>query len=103
MGDSGFLQLQHGIGCDHAFRNKISFLACILNESGVCDCAGLGSAVGYRHSSPGSERNLQDITVALWVFIIGATVLGGFVKGTVGFAMPTIMISLFGSVLPPET
>lgn len=31
------------------------------------------------------------------------TLIGGFVKGAVGFAMPMIMISGMGSFLPPET
>lgn len=31
------------------------------------------------------------------------TLLGGFVKGAVGFAMPMVMISGLGSFLPPET
>jgi len=45
---------------------------------------------------------LQELTLALWAFVIAATLLGGFVKGVVGFAMPMIIISLLGSVLPPE-
>ncbi len=32
-----------------------------------------------------------------------STLLAGFVKGAVGFAMPMIMISTLGSFLPPET
>ncbi len=39
-------------------------------------------------------------------FFIGialmATVVGGFVKGAVGFAMPMVMISVMGSFMPPE-
>ncbi|MGB5558406.1 MAG: sulfite exporter TauE/SafE family protein [Paracoccaceae bacterium] len=39
-------------------------------------------------------------------FFIGVavlvTVVGGFVKGAVGFAMPMIMISAMGSFMPPE-
>ena len=31
------------------------------------------------------------------------TVFSGFVKGAIGFAMPLIMISAFGSFMPPET
>lgn len=45
---------------------------------------------------------MQEFTLALWGFAIAVAVLGGFVKGTVGFAMPMIMISLLSSVLPPE-
>jgi uncharacterized membrane protein YfcA len=37
------------------------------------------------------------------VFIIAVTALGGFVKGTVGFGAPMLMVALFGSVLPPQT
>lgn len=34
---------------------------------------------------------------------LAVTLFAGFVKGTVGFAMPMIMISAFSSFLPPET
>jgi uncharacterized membrane protein YfcA len=34
---------------------------------------------------------------------IGITVFSGFVKGAIGFAMPMIMLSAFGSILPPTT
>lgn len=34
---------------------------------------------------------------------VAITLFAGFVKGTVGFAMPMIMISAFGSFMPPET
>ncbi|MGR3660346.1 MAG: sulfite exporter TauE/SafE family protein [Paracoccaceae bacterium] len=37
-----------------------------------------------------------------WVLAFGITLVGGFVKGAIGFAMPMIMISGFGSFLPPE-
>lgn len=33
----------------------------------------------------------------------GITLAAGFVKGAIGFAMPLIMISAFGSFMPPET
>jgi len=46
---------------------------------------------------------LEDFTLTLWAFAIAVSVLAGFVKGTVGFAMPMIMISLLSSVLPPDT
>lgn len=39
----------------------------------------------------------------LLAFIFAITLLAGFVKGAVGFAMPMIMISAFGSFLPNET
>lgn len=38
----------------------------------------------------------------LWLFVIAVTLLAGFVKGAVGFAMPMIMISGIGSFLSPE-
>ncbi len=41
----------------------------------------------------------------LWQVVLAAavTLFAGFVKGAVGFAMPMIMISAFGSFLPKET
>ncbi len=39
---------------------------------------------------------------AFWA-AIAITLFAGFVKGAVGFAMPLIMISSFGSFMPPET
>ncbi len=42
------------------------------------------------------------ITPAIFVFSCAVTLLGGFVKGAVGFAMPLIMISGMGIVIPPE-
>lgn len=39
----------------------------------------------------------------IWVLAAGITVLAGFVKGVVGFAMPLIMISGIASFLPVET
>ena len=38
---------------------------------------------------------------AFWA-ALAITLFAGFVKGTVGFAMPLIMISAFGSFMPPE-
>lgn len=42
--------------------------------------------------------------LAPWAFwlAIGVTLFGGFVKGAVGFAMPMVMISAFGSFMPAE-
>ncbi|MFN3936177.1 MAG: sulfite exporter TauE/SafE family protein [Gemmobacter sp.] len=40
--------------------------------------------------------------VAFWA-ACGIALFAGFVKGVVGFAMPLIMISAFGSFMPPET
>ncbi|WP_226782168.1 sulfite exporter TauE/SafE family protein [Oceaniglobus trochenteri] len=45
---------------------------------------------------------MDELSLAVWAAICGVAVLAGFVKGAVGFAMPTIMISLLGSVLPPD-
>lgn len=41
----------------------------------------------------------------LWAFLAGTGIVlfAGFVKGAVGFAMPMIMISGLGSILPAET
>lgn len=38
----------------------------------------------------------------VFVFACAVTMLGGFVKGAVGFAMPLIMISGMGILIPPE-
>jgi uncharacterized membrane protein YfcA len=43
---------------------------------------------------------LMDPT--FWVLAIGITILAGFVKGAIGFAMPMIMISGLASFLAPE-
>lgn len=41
----------------------------------------------------------------VWQFwaVFGITAFAGFVKGAVGFAMPMIMLSAFGSILPATT
>ncbi|WP_022705853.1 MULTISPECIES: sulfite exporter TauE/SafE family protein [Paracoccus] len=41
----------------------------------------------------------------LWQFVaaLGVTLFAGFVKGAIGFAMPMIMISVFGSIMPATT
>ena len=46
---------------------------------------------------------LPEIPTALLVAAVAITVFAGFVKGAVGFAMPMIMISGLGSILPAET
>ncbi|MDX1786273.1 sulfite exporter TauE/SafE family protein [Roseovarius sp. ZX-A-9] len=38
----------------------------------------------------------------IWCFALGLTLFAGVVKGVVGFALPTIMISGLGSVMAPE-
>lgn len=48
----------------------------------------------------GAVFELMDPT--FWVLAIGITVLAGFVKGAIGFAMPMIIISGLGSFLAPE-
>jgi uncharacterized membrane protein YfcA len=45
---------------------------------------------------------LPDIGPVFLSLAIAVTVLAGFVKGAVGFALPMIMISGLGSFLPPE-
>jgi len=45
---------------------------------------------------------LPDLSAPLWIAVVLITLLAGFVKGTVGFAMPMIMISGLGSILAPE-
>jgi len=42
------------------------------------------------------------LTPALFVFAFAVTLLGGFVKGAVGFAMPLIMISGMGILIAPD-
>ncbi|WP_420393837.1 sulfite exporter TauE/SafE family protein [Acuticoccus sp.] len=38
----------------------------------------------------------------LWTAVVAIAVAGGFVKGAVGFAMPTVMMSGLGAILPLE-
>lgn len=42
------------------------------------------------------------ITPAIFAFACAVTLCGGFVKGAVGFAMPLIMISGMGILIPPD-
>lgn len=42
------------------------------------------------------------ITPSLFVFACAVTLLGGFVKGAVGFAMPLVMISGMGIAIAPD-
>lgn len=42
------------------------------------------------------------LTPTIFLFAFAVTLLGGFVKGAVGFAMPLIMISGMGILIPPE-
>lgn len=46
--------------------------------------------------------SLSLLTPALFAFACAVTLLGGFVKGAVGFAMPLIMISGMGIAIDPQ-
>ncbi|UOM36352.1 sulfite exporter TauE/SafE family protein [Acuticoccus sp. I52.16.1] len=43
-----------------------------------------------------------DFPTSIWLAVLGVTLLAGFVKGAVGFAMPMVMVSGLGSFLAPE-
>ena len=45
---------------------------------------------------------LSDITLPMALGIVFIAFIAGFVKGTVGFAMPMILVSGLGSIFPPE-
>lgn len=45
---------------------------------------------------------MDGFSTALWLFAVATTLVAGFVKGTVGFAMPMITISLLGSFMAAE-
>ncbi|MCF3935914.1 sulfite exporter TauE/SafE family protein [Acuticoccus sp. M5D2P5] len=45
---------------------------------------------------------MHDFTPFIWAVAFAVTILAGFVKGTVGFAMPMVMISGLGSLVAPE-
>jgi len=42
------------------------------------------------------------LTPELFAFAVLVTLLGGFVKGAVGFAMPLIMVSGMGILIDPQ-
>lgn len=44
---------------------------------------------------------MPDLAPEIWALAILITLIGGFVKGVVGFAMPMIMISGFASIMDP--
>ncbi|WBU64367.1 sulfite exporter TauE/SafE family protein [Paracoccus aerodenitrificans] len=46
--------------------------------------------------------NMFGLDPAIFWFVFSVTAFAGFVKGAVGFAMPMIMMSAFGSVLSPQ-
>ncbi|ORE93488.1 hypothetical protein ATO13_12461 [Stappia sp. 22II-S9-Z10] len=43
-----------------------------------------------------------DLPASIWLAVLAITLLAGFVKGAVGFAMPMVMISGIGSLVAPE-
>lgn len=43
-----------------------------------------------------------SVAPAVWALAVAITLVSGFVKGAVGFAMPTIMISGLSSIMAPE-
>ncbi len=45
---------------------------------------------------------MAELTPLLWALCVMITLLAGFVKGVVGFAMPLIMVSLIGTLLDPQ-
>jgi uncharacterized membrane protein YfcA len=45
---------------------------------------------------------MPELAPHIWIFAVAITLVGGFVKGVVGFAMPMIMISGFASVMAPD-
>lgn len=49
------------------------------------------------------EQMMAGLGPAAFAAAVAVTLFAGFVKGAVGFAMPMIMISAFGSFMPPET
>jgi len=48
------------------------------------------------------ESLFAALPAPLWAAAVAVTLVAGFVKGAVGFAMPMIMISAFGSFMAPE-
>lgn len=63
------------------------------------NCRWQGAPDGVRQ---GMSAIFDIVPVHLFLFACGVTVLAGFVKGAVGFAMPLIMISGMGIVIAPE-
>jgi len=45
---------------------------------------------------------IETLPLAILVTAMAITLFGGFVKGTVGFALPLIMISGLSTILPPQ-
>ncbi len=59
----------------------------------------------WRNGYDWRETGVGMLGLQTWEVLLAAavTLFSGFVKGAVGFAMPMIMISAFGSFLPKET
>ncbi len=45
---------------------------------------------------------MSELSSQVWVLALLITLLAGFIKGAVGFAMPLIMVSGLSSILPPH-
>ncbi len=45
---------------------------------------------------------MSDLSSEIWILALLITLLAGFIKGAVGFAMPLIMVSGLSSILPPH-
>ena len=57
---------------------------------------------GQEHTRSDMLGIMAEMPLGLMCAAAGITFLAGFVKGAVGFAMPMIMISGLGSLMPPE-
>lgn len=66
----------------------------------LCDAVAYDQ--GYSPVRRQGERRVPEFSVEIWVFVFTVAFVAGFVKGVVGFAMPMVMISGLGSVLPPD-
>jgi uncharacterized protein len=56
-------------------------------------------APSYR--APGEETHVPDLPFEIWGIALAITLLAGFVKGAVGFAMPLIMVSGLTTIMEP--
>ena len=56
----------------------------------------------YQRQIPESCAMFDLVPVPVFALALAITFLGGFVKGAVGFALPLIMMSGLGAILPPE-
>ena len=62
----------------------------------------MASHLAMPHGAPIMSDILAVLPVSLILFACAVTLLGGFVKGAVGFAMPLIMISGMGILIDPQ-